>query len=207
MSNNINPLNFVIPIAKTIAEYLKLIESIEYKLNKANNSHLNAAIDQLKFIEKIDEKDRQKHLPIIINEFFLAKKLENHNLDNVCRIRFVYWGLALCQKLMSYNDAAVDTLIEYVNLDLKPSSLKRTLSASEMFCSTTLYFVSSRFVWKPIYQVNKLFFKVNLIDKSCQEFFEFFENFIYKMDKEELYLLNSQKQSYHWAKEIKSQML
>lgn len=205
MSNSINPLSVVIPTAKTIAEYLKLIESLESKIDKSNNSNLDAAVDQLKFIQKLEDQDQKIHLPIVIDRFFLAKKLEDHNLKNIKRLYAVYSGLALCQKLMSYDDSAIDTLIKYINLDLKVSSQKRMISTLITFFTISPLLVASSFLWMPPYQINR-FFKINNIDKFYQKFFKTIEQYIpYHMDKEKLYLLKSQKDSYSWAKEIKDE--
>ena len=68
MSKNLNPIEIItpafrfIPALKSIAEYLKLIESLNSKIDRLNDTPLNAALESIERAKHSQGKNKEEDL-------------------------------------------------------------------------------------------------------------------------------------------------
>lgn len=171
MIKNINPVETVIPSVKfipalkSIAEYLKLIESLDTKINRLiNTPSLNAALESIECAKNSKGKNQEEDLRDAVREFKKLIRLEIKSFDNAYRLLIIYYGYAMCLYQLKDYENAIIKLKEYANLDLNPSFRKQAIVQGRTFLVITSSFALG-IVVVPLYKLNE-FKKINIIDNS-----------------------------------------
>lgn len=107
--------------AKTIAEYLGLIETVDNRVKKLLHQQFIAAQNSLKNAETATDSMRAEYLKSALNSFNLAIAVEeNENLISS------YVGMAMCQYLLGDVANARSSLLNASNVQLKKTEVWRS---------------------------------------------------------------------------------
>lgn len=205
INNNLNPSKAVtlsvkfFPALKSIAEYLRLVESLDYKIDKLINTPLNAAIESIECAKNSQGKNQEEDLRDAVREFRKLIRSEIKSFDNADRLLIIYYGYAMCLYQLKNRKNAMIKLKEYANLNLKPSLRKQAIVKGRTFLIILPSLLVFSFILIPLLKLNEVK-KINVIDNSFKKVDEWIP---FGLKTKESLIEQSQNQAAKFAEEIK----